>query len=111
MFHVSSACSPCWRSRRPPLRESRASKRSPGEAHVEEGRVTRRRLMAGAAAGAVGTALANVPGAEARKPKRARARRAAAAHTADVVVVGAGLAGLSAARIIQAAGKKVGVVE
>jgi monoamine oxidase len=68
--------------------------------------------MAGAAAGAVGTALAGVPGAEARKPKKSRTRRARArTHKADVVVVGAGLAGLTAARIIQAAGKKVVVLE
>jgi monoamine oxidase len=68
--------------------------------------------MAGAAAGAVGGALANVPGADARRRRKSRTRRARArAHTADVVVVGAGLAGLSAARIVQAAGKKVVVLE
>src|SRR6185437_478872 len=80
---------------------------SPGEAHVEEGRVTRRRLMAGAAAGAVGGALARVPGAAAAT----RSRSVRTAAPADVVVVGAGLAGLTAARIVQAAGKKVVVLE
>jgi len=64
--------------------------------------------MAGAAAGAVGTALARVPGAEAST--RSRSARAAS-PAADVVVVGAGLAGLTAARMIQAAGKRVVVLE
>jgi monoamine oxidase len=76
---------------------------------VEEGRVTRRRLVAGAAAGALGGALANVPAADARKRRKRLTR--ARTHTADVVVVGAGLAGLTAARIIQGAGKKVVVLE
>ena len=58
----------------------------------------RRELIAGGAAGAL---AATAPNAVAKK----RAR------TFDVVVVGAGLAGLSAARRIRAAGKSVAVLE
>ena len=67
-------------------------------------RLTRRRFVAGTAAGA---AAAAVPGAAGAAPRRKGARR----PRADVVVVGAGLAGLTAARAIRAAGKSVLVVE
>jgi monoamine oxidase len=63
--------------------------------------VTRRGLIGGAAAGAAGAALAGP--AEAKKGKRKR-------H-ADVIVIGAGLAGLAAARDVVKAGKSVVVLE
>ena len=68
--------------------------------------VTRRGLLGGAAAGAIVAAL----------PRDAAARQRAASpggvsRVADVVVVGAGYAGLAAARAIAAAGRSVVVLE
>jgi monoamine oxidase len=69
-------------------------------------RLTRRKLMAGAAGGAGAAAAASIPGGSAlgaaAKPRNV---------CADVVVVGAGLAGLTAARDIVKAGKTVVVLE
>jgi len=59
--------------------------------------ITRRRFVAGTIA--TGAAVAAPGAAEAAKRHRRRARRPRkAGHSADVVVVGAGLAGLTAAR-------------
>jgi heterodisulfide reductase subunit A-like polyferredoxin len=67
-------------------------------------RLTRRGLIgAGAAAGAA-AALSRVPGAEARR-KGQRGKRRRKRH-ADVVVVGAGFAGLTAALRIAQAGSR-----
>src|SRR3954453_7532626 len=64
--------------------------------------ITRRRLIqTGAAAGAAGAIAASPAQAKHRRPRR----------KADVIVVGAGLAGLTAARKIRAAGKSVLVME
>jgi monoamine oxidase len=71
------------------------------DAGVRAKGLTRRGLLGGAAAGAAGYAAGSVPGAEAA----GRNRRV------DVVVVGAGLAGLSAARRLRAAGRSVAVLE
>jgi monoamine oxidase len=69
---------------------------------LSERRVTRRTLLGTTAAGAAATA---VPGAEARSRRRGRRRK-----KADVVVVGAGVAGLTAARELVKAGVKSVVV-
>src|SRR5215210_2769370 len=68
-------------------------------------RFTRRAAIGGAAAGAAGAAAATIPGAEALAATKLPTRYV------DVVIVGAGLAGLMAARKLVAAGKKVVVIE
>lgn len=65
-------------------------------------RITRRGLIGGAAAG---TAVAAMPAATGAAPKQPSAR------SADVVVIGAGLAGLTAARRVAAQGRSVLVLE
>jgi monoamine oxidase len=68
--------------------------------------LTRRQLVAGAAAGAAASAVpADAFAAKRRRPVRRRRRRV------DVVVVGAGFAGLTAARAIAKAGRSVHVLE
>jgi len=69
--------------------------------------ITRRRFVAGAAAG--GAAL-SLPAAAEATTKRTRAT-SRSLNAADVVVVGAGFAGLTAARRIAQAGKSVLVLE
>jgi monoamine oxidase len=73
-----------------------------------ESKVTRRRLLGtGAAAGAA----AILPSAVAPEPSAARARRPPASRRADVIVVGAGLSGLEAARSVVSAGRSAIVLE
>jgi monoamine oxidase len=74
-----------------------------------EDHITRRRFVGGTiAAGAAAALPVEAEAATRHRPKR---RRASSAPKADVVVVGAGMAGLVAARAVRAAGKSVIVLE
>ena len=75
-------------------------------------RLTRRRLIGTGAAAAGAAALSRVPGAEAREEDHHHHRgHRGGKHHADVVVVGAGFAGLTAALKLKQAGKSVLVLE
>jgi monoamine oxidase len=67
--------------------------------------ISRREVLAGGATGAAAALLADADRARAREPRRGATKRA------DVVVIGAGLAGLSAASDLVAAGHSVVVLE
>src|SRR5438270_2521774 len=72
-------------------------------------KITRRTLIGGAAAAA---GAASVPAAaEAKHRRRTPHKNKRRALGADVVVIGAGLSGLTAARAIEAAGRAVLVLE
>ena len=75
-------------------------------------RFTRRTLIGSAAAGAAAASLPRVARAEASaEPPSSSLASSSLPKTADVVVVGAGLAGLSAARAVARAGRSVIVLE
>src|SRR5439155_943538 len=67
--------------------------------------LTRRRFIGASAAAGAGALLAGAPGAEARRKRRTPAKKRRRPRQADVIVVGAGLAGLTAAREIVANGR------
>lgn len=79
-----------------------------GDPGGSSSRVTRRRVLGGAAAGAAGYALSGPAGVSRPEDAEARPRRR---RRRDAVVVGAGIAGLVAARELVREGKSVAVLE
>ena len=78
----------------------------------QEGGLTRRTLIGTAGVGAAATLLPGAAEAAKRKPKKKKKKPAKKrSRRADVVVVGAGFAGLTAARELVKAGKSVIVLE
>jgi len=71
---------------------------------MDDGRLTRRKLIGGTASGAAATTVLGLPGG-------AAARAGGDRRSADVVVVGAGLAGLTAADLLRRRGRSVIVLE
>jgi monoamine oxidase len=82
-----------------------------GDGPERDQRLTRRSLIGAGAAAAGAAAISRVPGAEARKSGHHKGKHRRRKRHADVVVVGAGFAGLTAALKLKQAGKSVLVLE
>ncbi len=88
---------------------------TPDDPEREQSSITRRRFVGGAIVTGAAASLPAAAQARARRhkpePKPKHPKPATAPLHADVVVIGAGLAGLSAARAVRAAGRSVIVLE
>lgn len=82
----------------------------------DQTQISRRRFVGGTLVAGAGAAVAGVGGVDSAEAARSKLKHkhkkpASGTHTADVVVIGAGLSGLTSARAVKAAGRSVVVLE